>query len=115
MDLIPFMEKLAKTDDIYSVLRQGNMNTFDGALEAASSNTLFIQQTKQVYSEQNQTGQSYLLNQSYDKRDFINKNDDYNNNNNSDGYSIHETSIVVSMDVTSSSFQKPINETVANK
>ena len=41
MDLIPFMEKLAEANDIYSILKNGNIDNVE-TTEGASTNTQFI-------------------------------------------------------------------------
>jgi biopolymer transport protein ExbB/TolQ len=100
--MIPFMEKLAQTNDIYSILKQGSIVESNNNQEVSS----FLQ-TRQLNADYNQTAnkieKTVLLNKktssSFNKIDFItNKND----NLNEDEYSIvHENSIIVSVDNSS--------------
>ncbi len=99
--MIPFMEKLAQTNDIYSILKQGSIVESNNNQEVSS----FLQ-TRQLNADYNQTAnkieKTVLLNKntssSFNKIDFItNKND----NLNEDEYTVHENSIIVSVDNSS--------------
>ncbi len=101
IDMIPFMEKLAQTNDIYSILKQGSIVESNNNQEVSS----FLQ-TKQLNADYNQTTnkieKTVLLNKktssSFNKIDFINNKND---NLNEDEYTVHENSIIVSVDNSS--------------
>ena len=94
IDMIPFMERLSETDDIYSILKQGSF----------VENNINNQDTTAPYLQTNiRVEKTVLLNNkktsSFNKIDYI-----YNKNDNVDEYTVHENSIIVSVDNSS---QKP--------
>ena len=104
------MEKLSQTNDVYSILKRGNFDTFDSEAASANHSHLVISQTNNSeYVLQNQTNKPITLNKkssnisSLIKTDYTNNNNDNNNNNKTDDdYTIHENSIIVSMDISAS-------------
>ena len=105
------MEKLSQTNDVYSILKRGNFDTFDSEAASANHSHLVISQTNNSeYVLQNQTNNKPItLNKkssnisSLIKTDYTNNNNDNNNNNKTDDdYTIHENSIIVSMDISAS-------------
>lgn len=114
------MEKLAKIDNIYTVLKHpSNVELLDNTFDAVSNNTLYMQQTQQLYSEQKiiqssenenaelETPLGRLKNDSNSNfivENDINKNMSSSMNNMNDNYyTISESSIVLCMDVNSAS------------